>query len=307
MIRFKDFKSKIEEGSFIDPKGNLVSDETNHDTYIHSADADAKLLHIASMYDSDTFEKNLFEHLLDRKFNISIFDKDVYHSLATALRDKIIDENDISEIYQMVNSKDLDTRTENYKKLIQFIDDLKHDKNYDFDKLVNNICKNYKLNREPLFIDTLEKAMDEGLMDIMDLRNVYNAAESPIYTKKNESKNFPKASNYDNLATTIEDVEIFKTEDDKIKKVDLNEYDIVKIIDIMSPKEVQKIEEMQVLNLGTTMPKDLKRGDTLYLTVMLQPKNKTVSYNVSNTMGVVRVRVMDIYQGLNILKNKGLL
>jgi len=300
--RFKNFK--VDEGSYIDPKGNLVSDETDHTSYEHSPDTDVKIMHIADMYGHDTFETALFDNLLNRKFKVSIFNKDVYNSLANAVKDKILDENDISELYQIVNSKDLDTRTDNYKKLIQFIDDLKHDKNYDFDKLVNNICKTYKLDRETHFIDTLEKAVEGGQMDIIDLRNVYNATESPIYFRKNESKAFPKPSDYDNLS---DDVEVFDVKDDKIKKVDLNEYEIVKVVDVLTKKQVEKIEEMQVLNLGTTMPKDIKRGDEMYLTVMLQPKSKTSSYNVSNTMGVVRVRVMDIFQGLNILKSKGLM
>jgi hypothetical protein len=304
MLRFDQFKQKNNEDLFVDHKGNLGSDETDALGYDHSPDTDVKIMHIASMYGHDTFETNLFDHLLDRKFNVSITNKDVYNSLANAIKNGLIDESDVAEIYQISNSKDLDIRTDNYTKLIQFIDDLKHDKNYDFDRLVNNICKTYKLDRKASFLDTMKDAMDTGKMDIIDLRNVYNATESPIYQKKNENKSFPKPSDYENLS---DDVEVLEVSDDKIRKVDMNEYEIVKVVDVLPAKQAQKIEEMQVLNLGTTMPKDIKRGDEMYLTVMLQPKNKASAYNVTNTMGVVRVRVMDIFQGLGILKSKGLM
>ena len=301
MLKFKDYIAN--EATYVDKKGNLVSDERDQASYTHSPDADAKIMHIASMYNHDTFENKLFDGFLHRKFKLSIFDGDVYNSLATALRDKIIDEADLETIYNLANSKDLDVRTDNYKKLILFIDSLKDDRDFNFDKFVNNVCANYKLDKLPSFIDTLEKALEDGKMDVVDLRNIYNASSSPIYVKKNEGSTFPKASDYLNLSNEIETIKI----EDKIQKVDLDEYEIVKVVDILSPKEVEKIEEMQVLNLGTTMPKDIKRGDDMYLTVMLQPKNKTTAYNVSNTLGVVRVRVMDIYQGLGILKSKGLL
>ena len=306
MLRFKDFEHN--EGMYVDTKGNVISDERDHATYEHSPDADTQLMAIKDIYGDSTFETNLFDHLLHRKFRVTITNKDAYHSLATALRDRIIDEKDVEDIYHLANSKDLDARNSNCDKLIQYIDDLKKDSNYDFDKLRSNIGKIYKLNMQPSLLDTLEEAMKDGKMDIIDLRNLYNSCESPIYFKRrsqNENKKFPKASDYTNMA---DDVVTFKIDGDKIEKVDMEEYEIVKVVDMLSPKEVEKIQEMQVLNLGTTMPKDIKRGDQLYLTVMLQPKNKTATaYNVTNTMGVVRVRVMDIYQGLNILKNKGIL
>lgn len=297
--KFKQFK----EGFYVDHKGNLISDERDQKSYVHSPDADAKLMHIASMYKDPTFERNLFDHVLNRKFDVSISEHDAYNSLASAIRDKIIDERDLKAIYELVNSKDLDVRTETHTKLIQYLDDLRKEKNYNFEKFKNNIAKSYRLEMQPSFIDTMTHAIETGQIDIIDLRNLYNMCESPIYYKNNEAKEI-KSSGYENLS---DDVEVYAKEGEEIKKLDTEEFEILKVIDVLSPKEVEKIHEMQVLNLGTTMPKDLKRGDELYLTVMLQPKSKVSSYNVNNMMGVVKVRVTDIYNGLGILKSKGLM
>ena len=48
--------------------------------------------------------------------------------------------------------------------------------------------------------------------------------------------------------------------------------------------------------------KDVKRGDTLWLTAILAPRNKSVAYS-PGTMGVLKVRVVDIYYGLSKLKS----
>jgi len=298
----KSFK-QYQESLYVDKKGNLVSDEKDQKTYVHTPDADAKMMHIQQMYNDPTFERNLFEHLLNRKFDVSIVDEDAYNSLSMAIRDGIIDEKDLSTILEFVNSKDLDTRTDSYIKLIQLLYDLKDQRNYNFDLLKRNISKLYNINLDGPFLDVMQHALEQGKLDILDLRNLCNMSESPMYYNTNESK-FPKQSEYDNLS---DDVEVYAKDKGEVKKLNMEEYEVVKVVDVILPHEVEKIQEMQVLNLGTTMPKDIKRGDEMYLTVMLQPKSKVSSYNPTNLMGCVRVRVVDIYQGLSILKSKGLL
>ena len=67
---------------------------------------------------------------------------------------------------------------------------------------------------------------------------------------------------------------------------------------IVDPDEIKKIEEAFTLDTSLVV-KDIKRGDTLWLTCLLE-KTNTQSRNAQN-WGVVKVRVIDYYLGLNKL------
>jgi len=67
---------------------------------------------------------------------------------------------------------------------------------------------------------------------------------------------------------------------------------------ITDEKELDKIEEAFTLDTSVVV-KDIKRGDILYLTALLE-KSNSQSRNAQN-WGVIKVRVVDYYWGLNKL------
>ena len=72
------------------------------------------------------------------------------------------------------------------------------------------------------------------------------------------------------------------------------EFEIVAINDV-SVEEPKNIDEATIINadLGS---KEAKRGDILYITAMVKKKN--VNWN---SMAVLKVRIVDMYNGLSIL------
>lgn len=67
---------------------------------------------------------------------------------------------------------------------------------------------------------------------------------------------------------------------------------------ITDPEEIKQIEEAFTMDTSLVV-KDIKRGDILWLTALLE-KTNTTSRNAQN-WGVVKVRVVDYYWGLNKL------
>lgn len=107
-----------------------------------------------------------------------------------------------------------------------------------------------------------------------------------------------------------DDVTVFqKDADGNIEKLDTKEWEISKIVDVIKDQdEIDDIEkQLSEKNVGFQLSsdldaKDLKRGDTIYLTAILAPKNKSVAYS-PGTMGVIKARIVDMYYGLNKLKS----
>jgi hypothetical protein len=107
----------------------------------------------------------------------------------------------------------------------------------------------------------------------------------------------------------IDGVTIFNKE--TLEPIDPEEYEIGKIIDIITDvDEITKIEEQTSAGLPTGMtPKSYKNGDIIWLTVMLEPRNKSAAYNIGE-MGIVKCKIMQSFRGLsklNQLQRKGLL
>jgi nucleoid-associated protein YgaU len=121
------------------------------------------------------------------------------------------------------------------------------------------------------------------------------------------SVNEDKTDKNQNLA---DDVEVYsKNEEGEIEKLDSKEWEVSKIVDVIKdPKEIEDIEkQLSEKNVGFKLStdldaKDLKRGDTIYLTAILAPRNKSVAYS-PGTMGVIKARIVDMYYGLSKLKN----
>lgn len=67
---------------------------------------------------------------------------------------------------------------------------------------------------------------------------------------------------------------------------------------ITDEKELAKIEEAFTMDTSVVV-KDIKRGDTLYLTALLEKSNGQ-SRNAQN-WGIIKVRIVDYYYGLNKL------
>ena len=95
-----------------------------------------------------------------------------------------------------------------------------------------------------------------------------------------------------------------------LSKLDSGEYepikggvDILQIIGVINDeKEIESIEKSidENFSLDTSITvKDIKRGDIIYLTALLQ-KTKGKSFN-SQSLGVVKARIVDYYIGISKL------
>lgn len=111
-----------------------------------------------------------------------------------------------------------------------------------------------------------------------------------------------KDDEYTNLSS---DIELLKKDDNgESEKLDLEEWEVVKIVDIIKDDEEIEVLEANIgLNLTADLDaKNLKRGDYIYMTALLAPRNKSTAYS-PGTMGVLKCRITDIYQGLSKLKS----
>lgn len=95
-----------------------------------------------------------------------------------------------------------------------------------------------------------------------------------------------------------------------ISKLDNGEYEKVKgpmeIVQITGlitdEQEIKKLDEIAggpVINTDLSL-KQVKRGDTIWLTAILQRPSSTAVYN-SQTISTIKVRIIDIFYGLSKL------
>lgn len=110
-------------------------------------------------------------------------------------------------------------------------------------------------------------------------------------------KQFKKIiENQQPLATDVIDAYNKET----FEPIDTDEYEIDSVIDVITDvEEIKKLEE----NIGVAemSPKEYKTGSTIWLTVMLKPRNKSMAYNIGE-IGVLKARVMQTYYGQHKLK-----
>jgi hypothetical protein len=123
--------------------------------------------------------------------------------------------------------------------------------------------------------------------------------------KKKEIKQFQKNKEYDKLSDDI--IAIRKLDNGNYEKMN----EPVKILQITGiikdEKEINKIENQlsesipggPVFNTDLQLKK-VKRGDIVWVTALLERPGNT-SWN-SQTMGVLKCRIVDYYYGLNKLK-----
>lgn len=119
--------------------------------------------------------------------------------------------------------------------------------------------------------------------------------------ENNKLKKFNKNGTYEPLSDDIIKMNniVVKSEDDENYEVVKEPVNVLQITGMITdPEEIKKIDEAFTLDTSVVI-KDIKRGDILYLTALLE-KTTTTSRNPQN-WGVVKVRVVDYYWGLNKL------
>lgn len=102
-----------------------------------------------------------------------------------------------------------------------------------------------------------------------------------------------KIKKFDQLSKDLEK-ETFEVDDEKIKG-----FEIESIIDIFTEPEEKDISE-NVIGVPTSLTeKEVKRGDLIYITAMIRKPGQ--SFTSPATQAVLKLRVVDIYQGLSYL------
>lgn len=114
-----------------------------------------------------------------------------------------------------------------------------------------------------------------------------------------EEKPFEMPKKAKELEPLTNDLEPIQDEIDRVQKpikLKDDEWELVSVVDITSAEP--QIKEAVIVNadLGNTV---VSRGDVIYITAMLRKKD--AKYYSQNVMGVIQVRVTDIYNSLSIL------
>lgn len=116
-------------------------------------------------------------------------------------------------------------------------------------------------------------------------------------------KNIRKFEEYtqDPLMNDVEKVDISTEEE---KDFDPKEWEIESVIDVHTEdpqeSEINRIEDSldeAAITFDTQVPKDIKRGEYLWITALIRRKGST-SPNDPGRQSVIKVRVVDIYYGL---------
>ncbi len=128
-----------------------------------------------------------------------------------------------------------------------------------------------------------------------------------VFSVTDEIIIFEKKNSNDNSITEFEDLNTVLNKD-TLEPVDMKEYEVSKIIDIITDVEEIKKYENAGSNVSTDLTiKKVDIGQIIYLTALLKPRNKSTAYPIGE-MGVIRAKVTDIYYGLgklNQLKRSG--
>ena len=118
--------------------------------------------------------------------------------------------------------------------------------------------------------------------------------------KNKKVKNFEKDKEFQPLSDDI--IAISKLDNGDYQKVK-GPVKIVQITGVITDEdEIKRLDEIAggpVLNTDLSL-KQVKRGDTIWLTALLQKPSSSTVYN-SQTMSVIKARIVDIYYGLNKL------
>ena len=109
-----------------------------------------------------------------------------------------------------------------------------------------------------------------------------------------------KFNEYNNLSDDITK-DMKPSENWEEEEFDPNNWEIDTVIDILDkdPNESEKdiIDDIdEAITFDMSIPKDIKRGDYLWITALIKRKNS--GYNDPGRQSVIKVRVVDLYYGL---------
>jgi len=111
--------------------------------------------------------------------------------------------------------------------------------------------------------------------------------------------NTRKIKKFQELSDDIKDPELLELEDGIVKSKSSDKYEIESIIDVfMDPKDIP-ISETNVAFSPALGNKEVKRGDTVYITALVRKDGH--SFSSPATQAVIKLRVLDIYHGLAYL------
>jgi hypothetical protein len=117
--------------------------------------------------------------------------------------------------------------------------------------------------------------------------------------RKKKVQKQQKSGEFEQLA---DDITFFQNIDGEWEKAD-EPMELVQVTGVLTDEEeIQKIEEKLGMDLETQLFGEVKRGNIIWLTALLKRSGSSQSFNTPSTTGVVKCRVVDIYYGLNKLK-----
>lgn len=117
-------------------------------------------------------------------------------------------------------------------------------------------------------------------------------------TNKENSIDFNK-DKQDSLSNDIESLD--KQLEDEIKSTKLEgEWEIKSVVSVsLDPPTEEELKSNEAIVINAELgQKPIKRGDFIYITALI---NKKGNYTHQNQMGVVKVRVVEIYNTLLVL------
>lgn len=116
------------------------------------------------------------------------------------------------------------------------------------------------------------------------------------FTKIIESK----TKDQKELSTDIEDMNDDLIKDDKKKKL-IGSWEIVSIVDISMEEPISESLQPLIIN-AEVGNREIKRGEYIYITAQIKKPGQSTAYHHSQ-MGVIKVRVVDIYNTMLVLNN----
>ena len=116
--------------------------------------------------------------------------------------------------------------------------------------------------------------------------------------KQKKVKEFDKTKEFQPLSDDI--IAISRLDNGDYKKID-EPMEIVQITGVITdPEEIKKLDEVvggPVVSTDIAF-KQIKRGDIIWLTAILQKPSSTTAYN-TQTLCTIKARIVDWYVGLN--------
>ena len=120
---------------------------------------------------------------------------------------------------------------------------------------------------------------------------------------KKYSEYIKEENESDKLSELSNDIELIEVDGEE--EFDIKEFEIDSIIDIIVPEDREfgnsiELSEAVTTHVSPGGGKEYKRGQTIYITALLRKKG-TTSFNSPAVQGVLKLRITDIFFGLQYL------